>query len=584
MIKRILFLGLLSLSLNAQHKHDHHHFDGKHSAAKMLDYRLDNWQGTETLELAKSLLGTFDWQLVEYKNLNSPGGNHIHYYLYLDGRKLDFQGLSIHQYNNGKLWIQYPELPNQVASFSPLEVDTTGLKVELNCNRMLSEAAFLSVDDQLLPGFSLNFFGAEGAHYQSFVAGNEIFNLADNRRYANDTTCDGYVFLPDPLTTNNVNYGGNYIDNNDADNASLTASRYLQSFRGTYDNGLFKLENNDIKIDDFSMPNVAPVTSTTGTFNYTRGQDGFEDVNAFFHMSEFKTYIDSLGFSAIPGAQVSVDVHALSNADQSYYTPSEQKIYMGEGGVDDAEDADVVIHEFGHSLVSGAAANTNRISERAGMEEAICDYFAITWSLHFSGNQRGRVFNWDGHNAFWNGRSAVSTKDYQTLSFNSNIYAHTDLMASCLLEIRDNTNRQVADRVILEALFTLQNNSTYADFARMVINADDVLYSGANFQVIKAAFVRRNVLPADFSINESSQIAGINLYNSLGFLKGEALLIESENSDLASYSLRDAQGKEIEEGQLEGRKDKLSINVSSGIYFLSVRNENGQSAYFKLLK
>lgn len=582
MFKKILFLSLISLGLNAQHKHTPH-FDGEHTAAPMLSYRLENWGGDNALETALNLLPHNNWEAVEYKSLNSPAGEHRHYFLYMDGRKLSFQGLSIHQYQNGNLWIQYPELPENFGSLSPLSVDTTALKNELNCDRLNMVPAYLSVDEQLLPGYSIDLFGAEGAHYQAFIAGSEIFNLADNRRYANDTTCTGYVFLPDPLSTANVNYGGSFSDMNDGDNASLNGERAIQSFRGTYDNGVFKLENNDIKIDEFSMPIVNPVTSTNGTFNYTRGQDGFEDVNAFFHMTEFKTYIDSLGFTSIPGAQIGVDVHALSNSDQSYYSPAEKRIYMGEGGVDDAEDADVVIHEYCHSLVSAAASNSNRISERAGMEEAICDYFAITWSLHFNGNQRDRVFNWDGHNAFWNGRSAASNKDYQTLSFNSNIYAHTDLMASCLLEIRDNTSRQIADRIILEALFTLQNNSTYVDFANMVINADQALYGGAHFQVIKTAFVRRNVLPADFNLEEDSNSAGIELYNTIAFLEGAPLIIESKRSFLKSYRVLDAQGRSIASGDLSGRKTELSLDLKPGLYFLKVDNNDGEVASFKLL-
>ena len=582
MFKKILFLSLISLGLCAQHKHVQN-FDGEHTAAPMLSYHLENWGGDNALQIALNLLPHNNWEAIEYKSLNSPAGVHRHYFLYMDGRKLSFQGLSIHEYQNGNLWIQYPELPENFGDLSPLSVDTTALKSEFNCDGLNSIPAYLSVDDQLLPGYSIDLFGAEGAHYQAFIAGSEIFNFADNRRYANDTTCTGYVFLPDPLSTANVNYGGSFSDMNDGDNASLNGERVIQSFRGTFDNGVFKLENNDIKIDEFSMPIVNPVTSTNGTFNYTRGQDGFEDVNAFFHMTEFKTYIDSLGFTSIPGAQIGVDVHALSNSDQSYYSPAEKRIYMGEGGVDDAEDADVVIHEYCHSLVSAAASNSNRISERAGMEEAICDYFAITWSLHFNGNQRDRVFNWDGHNAFWNGRSAASNKDYQTLSFNSNIYAHTDLMASCLLEIRDNTSRQIADRIILEALFTLQNNSTYVDFANMVINADQALYGGAHFQVIKTAFVRRNVLPADFSLEEDSNSAGIELYNTIAFLEGAPLIIESKRSFLKSYRVLDAQGRSIASGELNGRKTELSLDLKPGLYFLKVENNDGEVASFKLL-
>lgn len=570
-----------ALLLGHGNKTDHH--VSHHVGAATLEYKADHWQGESALPLALSLLSSSDWSAVLDKSLQSPAGTHEHYFLYKDGRQLSFQALSIHYYKNGSLYIQYPDLPVQIQSLGALSVDTAALRMELNCERMQSLAAYLSVDGTLLPGFDLDFFGAEGAHFQAFVSGSEIFGLEDNRRYANDTAVTGYVFLPDPLSTANVNYGGNYTDLNDATNASLNAERVLRNFRATYDNGVFKLENADIKIDEFSLPVVPAVTSTTPFFNYTRDNDGFEDVNAFYHLSEFKRYIDSLGYSSIPGAQIGIDVHALSDADQSYYSPAEKRIYMGEGGVDDAEDADVVIHEYGHTLVSAAASNTNRISERAGMEEAICDYFAISWSLVFSPNQRDRVFNWDGHNAFWPGRMASSTKDYQTLSFTSNIYAHTDLMASCLLEVRDNTSRQTGDMLVLEALFSLQSNSTYADFARMMLQADAVLFGGNNYQIIKAAFVRRNVLPADFNLAEGLDANSIQVYNTMGFLKGEALVIESE-LPLSSYTLLDLQGKQIGKGALNGRTTELNLSISSGLYILQIRDEAGNTKRLKIKK
>ena len=37
-------------------------------------------------------------------------------------------------------------------------------------------------------------------------------------------------------------------------------------------------------------------------------------------------------------------------ADNSFYSPATRKIKYGSGGVDDAEDADVILHEYGHSI------------------------------------------------------------------------------------------------------------------------------------------------------------------------------------------------------------------------------------------
>jgi len=115
----------------------------------------------------------------------------------------------------------------------------------------------------------------------------------------------------------------------------------------------------------------------------------------------------------------------------------------------------------------------------------------------------------------------------------------------------------------------------------MIIQADNVLNSGANFQVIKAAFVRRNVLPADFSLEDLSQPQSIQVFNTLGFLKGEALILEGENH-LQSYEIRDMQGRLIQAASLDGNQAAISLDLKPGLYWLSIRDEKGNQRSLKL--
>ena len=76
---------------------------------------------------------------------------------------------------------------------------------------------------------------------------------------------------------------------------------------------------------------------------------------------------------------------------------------FGEGGVDDAEDGDVIIHELGHAI-SHMRANSNSGTERSTYDEALGDYFAERYG-RLLGITSNRVFDWDGNNTFWSGRS-----------------------------------------------------------------------------------------------------------------------------------------------------------------------------------
>ncbi|MDA9564248.1 hypothetical protein N9R81_06215 [Flavobacteriales bacterium] len=122
-----------------------------------------------------------------------------------------------------------------------------------------------------------------------------------------DSIVSGTIFLPDPLSTAGVSYGSPYVDNNDNDVSFLNDERDTVSFTADYDNGVFNLESSSVKITDHSTPNILPVTPSINTFYYTRSEDGFEDVNAYYHINQMQQHIQNLGFTNIVNYPIHVD-------------------------------------------------------------------------------------------------------------------------------------------------------------------------------------------------------------------------------------------------------------------------------------
>src|SRR6185503_4281376 len=89
--------------------------------------------------------------------------------------------------------------------------------------------------------------------------------------------------------------------------------------------------------------------SKNGKFLFTRDKRQFKEVMVYFHIDRVQRYIQSLGFDNINRRPIPVNIDGLKD-DQSYYSSATKSLTFGTGGVDDAEDAEIILHEYGHSI------------------------------------------------------------------------------------------------------------------------------------------------------------------------------------------------------------------------------------------
>src|SRR5215218_9119473 len=90
--------------------------------------------------------------------------------------------------------------------------------------------------------------------------------------------------------------------------------------------------------------------SLTNEFNYRRDDDRFEQVLAYYWVTEAQRYIQELGFGVTRRAinKESQDLRINTfGQDNSFSWDKKDVIRLGKGGVDDAEDAEVILHELG---------------------------------------------------------------------------------------------------------------------------------------------------------------------------------------------------------------------------------------------
>jgi hypothetical protein len=409
-----------------------------------------------------------------------------------------------------------------------------------------------------------------------------------------DTTVKGYVFMPDPVTSANTVYGGNFVDNSDQTNPFLDNERVLVDIEVTDNAGTLELENQWVKIVDMGPPALPPATST-GDFLYDRSQSGFEDVNTLYHISNFQAFLIGIGYSNITGGPVNFDPHGDLN-DNSYFLPG-SGIFLGIGGVDDAEDADVIIHEYGHA-VSNSIAGTNSGMERQSLDEGFGDYLAASYSNAITSYRATDIFTWDGHNVFWSGRSASVQRTYDQIS-PFDIYYNGEIWSSALFAFETYNGRAIATDILLESMYSYLPGMNMKQAADLMIDADTTLYGGASYPYLcyimkDYSFVDTCTVPRPSGlpvlvIPESPKEkveSTFELLNSDQF-GNESITVNFTAVDEGAFevNLYNTLGQQLNTLRSSNQSVLISPeNLERGIYFIEVIHKGEKKVTFKVIR
>ncbi len=473
------------------------------------------------------------------------------------------------------------------------------IRSEAKAEKILTEKnMWVQTHDGILePALVVTLAGPETLYRELIVVGTEVIQNTDLLKYShqhtqgpNDSLVEVMIFEPDPITSAMKNYGWPYLDSNDISYPLINAERKTKMIEFTYANNKFFPRNDYVKIIDFSNPVTASIASGNHQYFFNRDHFGFEDVNALYHITNHGKHLTALGYPNLPGYQIEVDAHSLDNSDQSFFAASftPPRLFFGEGGVDDAEDADVIIHEYTHAVIDQAAIGGSTAAERGTIEEALGDYYAASYSKTINANNKDHVFSWDGHNEYWKGRMVISTAFYPDAQFvGGSIYQHTALFASALMEIYDMLGRTLSDELVTETLFNLRSTTTMPQFARAMIKNDSLMYGGANKNVIFRAFENRLIL-GHISIQEinPTKHSFFELKGSYEFsLGGSAQLYAYDHNLIEKIEIYDLTGLKLRDIKVGTQACSInSFGLPKGSYLLKVYGQNGTEQVFKLLK
>lgn len=424
-----------------------------------------------------------------------------------------------------------------------------------------------------------------GNKEQYFDVDNQLlFENIKSLKAGKDTNALVKIFNPDPLTTARSQYVAPYLNYNKLDTPSLNNERKDLILNLKLDSiGNFVAENDYVLVKDVMGPIAEPfVVRYKDSLLVKRNTDIFKQEMALYHINQYQNYIQSLGFKNLKN-QLWVDPLGDFGEDSRFEFSTENPyILLGIGGIPDAEDADVITHEYTHAVAFYIAPNTIDGEERIGIDEGNADIMAVLYSRKLSDYNWRKVFNWDG-NETWNGRNTLNTKNYLN-DFVLQRYSLGNIWSGAVTDIAEEIGIDTTVTLLLTAMASLQTNMTIPQFANMFIQADSILYNKYHYGSIKNSFVNRKIING-LSTEELLNGNFIKITNTIGFAQdNELLTIQIPSSQKYKVSVTDIQGKEIMFFDNQFESTNISpIGFNRGLYILNISIGNKNFNY-KIIK
>ena len=245
-----------------------------------------------------------------------------------------------------------------------------------------------------------------------------------------------------------------------------------------------------------TRPTANRTNSATNRFVFSRDDRAFREVMAYFHIDHVRRHLGDLGFNDVLNRAVEVKIDAMKD-DLSQYDPPTKSILFGSGGVPDAEDAEIIVHEYGHAIQDDQVPGFGEGGEARAMGEGFGDFLSASFFAdQKAAAMRPMIGTWDAA-GYPQARPCLrrvdGTKKYPR-DIDNDIYDDGEIWSACLWSLRLQLGRLSAERLVIAHHHLLARDSTFKDAANALLTTDKQLNGGANAVVIRKVFTDRGIL------------------------------------------------------------------------------------------
>ncbi len=398
--------------------------------------------------------------------------------------------------NNYQLFIELDTkaiLNGGLSKERAIEIVHESLNAETRLKRAsMAEVAILPIDDQFYLAWEV-FVAlknpAEGYRVSVDVRNGDIIKKLD--MLGRKSYGKGKVFIPNPvvaLKDMNLNPESNIKDEayTEVNLNGLDGSGFLS---GEY-------------VDTIYTPNRAYEPSLL--FFYKRGDSRFCEVMAYYHIDSCQRFIQELGFKNVCNKQIKVNAYAEGTG--SYFDYDTKEIALEGGEMPDAEDADIIIHEYAHAILDDQMPHLSWTEEGCAIDQGFADFLAACFfSEEGEGFNREAVGDWNGIGMIQHCVRRVDGQKYYPEDFLGVMRCDADgeIWSAGLWDMylvlggnSEDKDKRLKARtrsitLVIESHFYLNPLSTFIDGADAIITANKHLYAGADDEKIRGVLVKR---------------------------------------------------------------------------------------------
>ena len=234
------------------------------------------------------------------------------------------------------------------------------------------------------------------------AATGRVLRVRDQARYVD---AEAKVFDPNPIqrkrdaTLRQAGLDTGLGPDTDLDSPEVSATRTWVPMKGLDPAALQQTRLAGPWVNVLGVAGYLP-TRDRPQFDLAKSDPRFEGLMAYAHLDRYQRYLQGLGFRGGKGVnaeQQEIVATRVEGFDNSFYQPGNDLMLLGAGGVDDGEDAEVILHEYGHAMQDAQVDGWGATAEGGAMGEGFGDFAAAAYFARSNPGARWElcVAEWD---------------------------------------------------------------------------------------------------------------------------------------------------------------------------------------------